>query len=121
MTDRICIVGMQMYGRHGVLAHETEMGQIFTVDTEICLDLRAAGRTDDLSRTINYAAVFQVVRAVVEGPPLKLIEAVAEQTAARILSEFHGIEQVCVRVHKQRAPIPGSFADVYCEVVRGHG
>lgn len=112
---------MQFFGRHGVYRHETESGQVFTVDVEMQLDVRPAGVEDDLTKTVDYAAVFKKVRAAVEGPPLKLIEAVAERIAQGILSAFAPVTEVKVRVHKQRAPIPGAFADVYVEVVRRRG
>lgn len=121
MSDRIVISGMQFFGRHGVYTHETESGQVFGVDLEMQVDLRAAGVHDDLTRTVDYGAVFKEVRAVVEGPPLKLIEAVAERIAGRILQAFAPVTAVTVRVHKQRAPIPGTFADVHVEVVRSRG
>lgn len=121
MSDRIVLAGMQFFGRHGVYTHETESGQMFTVDVEMKLDLRPAGVDDDLTHTVDYSAVFASIRAIVEGPPLRLIEAVAEGIAARILTQFKPVQQVTVRVHKQRAPIPGTFADVYVEVVRGRG
>lgn len=121
MSDRIVLTGMQFYGRHGFHAFELESGQVFGVDVEMKVDLRPAGLSDDLAMTVDYGAVFKEVRAVVEGPPLKMIEAVAETIAARILAAFPLVEQVTVRVHKQRAPIPGTFADVYVEVVRTRG
>lgn len=121
MRDRIVIAGMQFFGRHGVYAHETKSGQLFTVDVDMRLDLEPAGQQDDLALTVDYSAVFREVRAVVEGGPRKLIEAVAEGIAARLLQRFPPLQQVTVRVHKQRAPIPGTFADVYVEVVRCRG
>lgn len=115
--DRIIVTGMRFYGYHGVMPEETKLGQHFRVDVEIYADLRQAGATDDLRATIHYGEVYNAVKQVAEGPPFKLVEAVAERVAARILAEFPARE-VIVRVHKPGAPIPGPFECVTVEVHR---
>ncbi|BDG60466.1 dihydroneopterin aldolase [Caldinitratiruptor microaerophilus] len=115
--DRIVISGMQFFGRHGVHAHEAAHGQVFGVDVELHLDLAAGGVADDPGRTVDYGAVFAEVRSVVEGPRVRLVEALAEAIAGRLLERFP-VDAVTVRVHKPRAPIPGTFADVCVEIHR---
>lgn len=109
---------MQFYGHHGVNDLEKKNGQVFTVDVEMLMDLQAAGETDKLDKTVDYSKVFREVRNIVEGESFRLIESVAELTARRLLQAFPVIEEVTVRVHKPRAPIPGTFADVVAEIVR---
>lgn len=99
------------------MPEETRLGQRFLVDLELHADLRGAGRSDDLAQTIHYGMVYETVREIVEGPPYKLIEAVAEQIAGRVLSDY-GPQEVVVRVHKPGAPIPGPFDCVTVEVRR---
>ncbi len=115
--DRIILTGMRFYGYHGVLPEETRLGQHFRIDVEMYADLQLAGTTDDLQATINYGEVYAVAKQVVEGPPFKLIEAVGEQVATRILKEFP-VREVVVRVHKPGAPIPGPFDCVTVELHR---
>jgi dihydroneopterin aldolase len=110
MADRILLTGLAFFGRHGVWPAEQELGARFVVDVELYTDLRAAGRTDALAATVDYGEVYRRVRAVVEGPPLHLIEAVAERIAAVLLADFAGLERVVVRVHKPHAPIAGAVA-----------
>ncbi len=99
-TDRILLEGMIFFGYHGTLAPENELGQQFIVDVELQCDLRAAGEADDLSKTVDYSAVHRQVQAIVEGPPLRLTEAVAERIAAAILREHVLVEAVRVKVAK---------------------
>jgi dUTP diphosphatase len=115
MTDVIDLRGLLFYGYHGALAEERTLGQRFVVDLRLGLDLRPAGQADDLTLTANYAEVAETVRAVVEGPPLTLIEALAETIASRILEALPIIQQVEVRVAKPSAPIatvPSALASV---------
>ena len=105
--DRIILSGMVFYGYHGVSTEERTQGQRFIVDLEVEADTRRAGTSDDISDAINYAAVHQAVKEVVEGPPKRLLEAVAEEVAQRVLSLFSG-DAVRVRVTKPSPPIPGA-------------
>jgi len=108
---------MSFYGYHGVLVQEREIGQQFVVDVELQLNLRPAGDSDDPGKTVSYADVYEVVHQVVTGAPSKLIEAVAEQIAGKLLRQF-AVKQVLVRVKKPGAPVPGQFSYMAVEIVR---
>jgi dihydroneopterin aldolase len=108
MTDRILLTGMAFFGRHGVLPAERELGGRFVVDVEAALDLRPAGTSDDLAATLDYAAIYEQVRALVEETHYQLIEALAERIAGDLLARFPLLQGVTVRVHKPGAPIPGA-------------
>lgn len=99
-SDRILLEGMIFFGYHGTLAPENELGQRFVVDVDLHCDLRAAGRSDDLFQTVDYSQVYEQVRAIVEGPPVKLTETVAERIAAAILDVHALVEAVRVKVTK---------------------
>lgn len=119
-TDRILLEGMVFFGRHGTIPAERELGQRFVVDVELRCDLRPAAEADDLTLGIDYAEVYRAARAVAEGPPLQLTEAVAERIAARILAEQPRAESVRVRVTKPDVRLDDTvLAGSAAEVVRG--
>lgn len=99
-SDRITLEGMVFFGYHGTRPEENSLGQPFVVDVALELDLRAAGEADDLAATVDYSLVHASARAIVEGPPLKLTEAVAERIAAAVLAEHPPVRAVEVRVRK---------------------
>ena len=99
-TDEILLEGMRFYAYHGVNPEERALGQRFTVDVALAVDLRRAGQSDDLGDTVSYSAVYKLVRGIVEGEPRQLIEAVAEEIAAAILTGFPPVEHVTVTVRK---------------------
>ena len=116
--DRILLRGLTFFGYHGATPEERRLGQRFVVDVALSLDLRPAGLTDDLTRTINYSDVYRMVRDVVEGPPCNLIEAVAERIAETLLQRTSATA-VQVRVTKPWAPIKGIVAgEVAVEISR---
>ena len=103
---------------HGVLPHEQEIPQPFEVDVELGLDLRAAGESDDLSDTVNYAKVYGTVSSIMDGASKQLIESLAEEIADDLLRDFDALRWVRVTVHKTAAPIDGIFSDVGVTILR---
>ena len=116
--DRIFLRGMRFMACHGVLPHEREVPQPFEVDVELGLSLRAAGESDDLDDTVNYAEVYDVVSTVLTVTRKYLIEALAEEIADDLLRDFDSLRWVRVTVHKPAAPIDGIFSDVGVTILR---
>ncbi|GAB6158577.1 dihydroneopterin aldolase [Desulfotomaculum varum] len=118
MADKIILKGMKFYGYHGVLAEEQKLGQQFEVDLELWLDLKAAGRRDDLTCSVSYAEVYDAVAQIMTGSPCRLLEAVAEKISRCILQQFSAVQEVKVTVKKPGAPIRGSFCYMAVEICR---
>lgn len=110
MADRIELTGLECFGYHGVFEEEKKTGQPFIVDITCWLD--TAGIGDDLSRTVNYAELADVAADIVEGPSRDLIETVAEEVAETAMQRFGILHAIEVTLHKPKAPIPRTFADV---------
>lgn len=115
--DRIIMKGMEFYGYHGLYPQEQTLGQRFIVDVELFLDLGQAGRADEPDYTVDYAGVSELVRAIIEGRPRKLIESVAESVASGILEKF-SVREVLVRVKKPQAPLSHKFDWMAVEIRR---
>jgi dihydroneopterin aldolase len=110
-SDEIILEGMRFYAYHGANPEERSLGQRFTVDVTLAVDLQPAGRSDRLDDTVSYSAVYKVVRGIVEGEPRNLIEAVAESLASEILETFPRVEHVTVTLRKPEVPMKGSMLD----------
>jgi 7,8-dihydroneopterin aldolase/epimerase/oxygenase len=111
-VDSIRMTGMVFFGYHGVFAEEQRIGQRFYVNAELYLDLKAAVSSDNVSDTVDYGQVYDIVRGIVEGEPKKLIEAVAGEIASRVFAQFTQVARVVVEVIKPSAPVPGIFDQV---------
>jgi 7,8-dihydroneopterin aldolase/epimerase/oxygenase len=112
MTDTIFITGVVIHARHGVLEHETEVGQRFVIDLELSVDLSESSRTDRLSDTVSYSNVVATATAAFKNTNYKLLERAAGAVADAILSHFPRIRAVKITVHKPHAPIAAIFDDV---------
>ena len=117
--DRILVRDLRVFAHHGVLPHEAERGQVFVLDLDLSVDLEAAGRSDDLERTIDYGGLTERVAELVATSRRQLLEAVASDVAELLLADER-VHEVRVRITKPHAPIRVD-AVVAVEVVRGRG
>jgi dihydroneopterin aldolase len=115
--DRVFVRGILVEGCHGVEAAERAEVQPFAVDVELALDLGPAGRSDDLARTADYAAVDREVRRVVTTTSFRLIEALAEAIADALLAGFPA-DEVTVRIAKPAVRLAGPFGSAGIEIRR---
>lgn len=118
MADRIVLSNLVFQARHGVHDWEKERPQRFEVDVELELDLSPAGRSDDLAATVDYSAVYDRVRAIVEGPAVELLEALAARVAERVLDADARIDAITVRVRKPEVQLGGPLDYAGVEVTR---
>jgi dihydroneopterin aldolase len=89
MSDHVTVrvSGLECFGYHGVFPEERANGQRFVVDLAMVLVDTAATRSDHLADTVDYEAVAEAVAAIVEGPPVDLLEHLAHLIAERLMAE----------------------------------
>lgn len=116
--DKIFIKNMEFYGYHGVFPEETKLGQKFRMQATLFLNTALAGRRDDLTKSVHYGEAFYVIKEIVEGNPVKLLETLAENIAKKLLEIYPMIEVCTIQVEKMNPPIPGHTGTVAVEVTR---
>jgi dihydroneopterin aldolase len=120
VSDQITLRGMRFLGRHGVSLAERMEPQPFEVDLILTVDLSAAAASDELADTVDYSAVFELVRGIVEEGSFRLIEALAGAIATSMLDTFT-LDEVEVAVRKPKAPLSGAFETVEVRLHRRGG
>ena len=118
MSDRILVERIAVFAHHGVLPEETRLGQRFYLSLDVGLDLGAAGRSDDVTRTVSYADLTAIAVAIATERRFDLIEALAEAIAAEILGRFRAIDAITVRIDKPSAPVPAILDGVAVMITR---
>ncbi len=118
MTDMIFIRGLTLHAYHGVMPHEAKVGQTFSIDLDLTIDLSEAARTDRLAQTVSYDQVVDAAQKAFIGKRYKLIEAAAGAVADAVLAKFDKITAVKISVHKPHAPIAATFDDVGITISR---
>ena len=108
---KIELVGLELFGYHGVLAEEKENGQQFWFDLE--LEVGEWGTNDRIEDAVDYRLVVDAVREVNERR-FDLLEALASTVAETLIDRF-ALAKVKVRVRKRPAGIPVEYSAVTAE------
>ena len=116
--DEIRIEGLEVYARHGVYPEETKNGQYFYVNAILYINMRRAGREDNLERTINYGTVCRFITDWMQENTC-LLEAVAERLSQALLLEYDALADLELEIQKPHAPIRLPFGNVSVKVRRG--
>ena len=116
--DRIILKGMSFYGYHGTSAIERRKGQKYYMDIEMTVSLEKAGRSDKLSKTLDYKQAYGIVKKIQGGKKYRLLEALAEDTAGALLNKFEEMHGITVKVRKPRPPVGGLMEYAEIEINR---
>ena len=115
--DTLRISAIRAWGHTGYYDAEQELGQWFEVDLEIQLDLSRTGADDELAHTLNYAAVIERVKELVEGSRDRTIERLNTRLCEAVLA-FPEVQEVRSSLTKVAAPIAGFDGRVAIAMVR---
>ena len=99
MKDKISIAEIEVECRIGVSDEERSAPQRLLISLELERDFSDAAQADDLTKTIDYHAVWLRVREICSEKERRLIETLAEEIAEIILREFSP-ETVRVEIRK---------------------
>ncbi len=106
--------GLRFYSRIGVFEQERRVGNEFSVDVEVRFS-RGGDISDDLSATVSYADLYDIVK-VMMGESCLLLETMCERIAAAIQTRWPDLDGGRVRIRKCTPPIAGCDGSSYCEL-----
>jgi 7,8-dihydroneopterin aldolase/epimerase/oxygenase len=106
MIGKITLEGLEFHAFHGVYPHERESGNFFEVDIAVETDFSLAAKEDDLAGTVNYEALFKIVKEEMDQPS-KLLETVAEKIITHVLETLPAVSGVDLKISKLNPPIGG--------------
>lgn len=96
---------LELFGFHGVFEEEKRLGQKFILSLELDLDLKLAGKTGDLTKSVHYGELCEKIDKEFVRESYELIETVALKLADFILSEYKIVNGVKVFLKKPWAPV----------------
>ncbi|MET0939035.1 MAG: dihydroneopterin aldolase [Gaiellaceae bacterium] len=86
--DIVFVRGLEVRAIIGVREWEREVKQTVVLNLEMQTDVAAAAATDVLDNTLSYSDVANAVETFVSHSSFRLVETLAEQVAALVMSEF---------------------------------
>lgn len=102
--DFIKIHGLWVETHVGATEEERAVSQPVIIDVDLGTDVSAAGASDDLADTIDYAEVTTLVAGLVSSKNVKLLEHLAEEVAGALLA-LEGVQTVLVQIAKETPPV----------------
>jgi dihydroneopterin aldolase len=91
--------GLELFGYHGVHAHERRDGQRFVFDVRLDVG-EAAARTDRIEDAVDYRQLAAAVRALSDERAHHLLESLVVFVAEGLLERFPSASAATVAVHK---------------------
>lgn len=117
--DCIRIKDLEIFGYHGAKPEENVLGQKFVLDIFLYANVRQAGQTDDLTKSIHYGHAAKAIEAFVREHTYQLIERLAEELCFYLLTSIENLESVRLVVKKPWAPVKLPLDTVSVEIERG--
>ncbi len=93
------IEGMDFFAYHGCFKEERVIGTRFTVDAWLSTDTSLPEASDELKHTVNYQAVYALIRQEMEQHS-HLLEHVARRIIDAIYRDFTSVTHVRIKVSK---------------------
>jgi dihydroneopterin aldolase len=111
----ISIEGMEFFAYHGCFKEEQIIGTRFIVDLYMETDTTDAEVYDDLSKTVNYQAVYGLV-ADEMNTKSNLLENVGRRILDRIAKNYPQVISCRIKVSKMNPPVGGKVDRVCVEL-----
>ena len=96
--------GVRFYAFHGVMPQERKVGGEFLVDLRVGYPIEAAMQSDDVTNTLNYAELYQLVKREMDIPS-QLLEHVAGRITRQISEQFPQVSSIDLKITKVNPPM----------------
>ena len=100
----ICLHEVRFYAFHGVMPQERRVGGEFLVSVKVGYPLEKAMSSDDVADTLNYAALYELVKKEMMLPS-SLLEHVMGRIVEAIEKAFPKVTSVEVKIKKVNPPM----------------
>lgn len=108
---KILVEGIKVYAYHGCLEEEGKIGCNYTVDVTMETDFAEAAKSDDLTKTIDYVVVYEIVKQQM-AIRSKLIEQIGQRIVDELKKQFSTLKKLEVKVTKLNPPMNGNVQQV---------
>ena len=107
-TGSVRLINAVFYAHHGVMQEEHRIGGRYEVDVSMEIDFEEAARTDDLTQTVDYEAIYKLVQRIVTENRFYLIEKLAYLISCEVIDTYPIVREVEVTVRKPNPPVGGT-------------
>jgi len=103
-SSYISLRNVRFHAFHGVMPQERRVGAVFLVNLRVGYPLEKPMQSDEVGDTLNYAALYDLVKAEMTIPS-NLLEHVAGRIADAIARRFPQVTSIDLELTKQNPPM----------------
>lgn len=112
---KIILKNVRIYAYHGCLIEEGHIGSDYRVDLEIDANLKTSANSDNLSDTVDYVLLNNIIKEEM-AIRSKLLETVAQRILNKIFEVEKLVKNATVKISKLNPPIGGDVEMVTIEM-----
>ena len=116
MRTVLFIDNLEVFANHGLFEEENRLGQKFIFDIECEFNYKKAMFSDEMTDSISYADIAEVVVKTATTNTFNLLERLAGEILKNIFTEFSQIENIKLKINKPAAPVRHHFEKCGVEV-----
>ena len=116
MKTVLFIDNLEVFANHGLFEEENKLGQKFIFDIECELNYKKAMFSDEMTDSISYADIAEVVVKTATTNTFNLLERLSGEILKNIFTKFSQIENIKLKINKPGAPIKYHFEKCGVEV-----
>lgn len=104
LQSYIVLNDVRIHARHGVMPQETAVGGDFIVNLRVGYDFRQAMMTDNVTDTLSYADIYDMVKREMDKPS-RLLEHVAGRIAKCLFDTWPDVSSLDMTITKLNPPM----------------
>ena len=116
MRTVLFIDNLEVFANHGLFEEENRLGQKFIFDIECEFNYKKAMFSDEMTDSISYADIAEVVVKTATTNTFNLLERLAGEILKNSFTQFSQIENIKLKINKPGAPIKYHFEKCGVEV-----
>ena len=103
-SSYICLRNVRFHAFHGVMPQESRVGADFLINLRVGYPIVKAMQSDEVGDTLNYAELYDLVKAEM-AVPSKLLEHVVGRIVMAIEKCFPQVTSIDLELTKQNPPM----------------
>lgn len=113
---KIGIQDCRFFAHHGYYDSEKKEGNTFELNLTVEYDVSKAAETDNLDLGLNYEGLYAVLKNVMEGASVNLLEHLAQKIINQIEAKYPAVLSIKIKIAKLNPPIAGKMKSVWVEL-----
>jgi len=106
MKTYIILENIEIYAYHGVFEQENRVGNNFSVDVKLDVDVSRACESDNLDDTLSYAEVYDIIKREMDISS-RLLEHAGGRIIRALKDNFPAVEKIELKISKKNPPTGG--------------